>query len=79
MGQFRFKPPPQLGATGRFPKGKLHAGDEGELCFAVAHRAGKVIVNFGKAVAWIGLDPNDASELAEALLHHAALARGGET
>lgn len=77
MGQFRFKRAPQLGPTGRFPKGKLDSTDEGELRFAVAHRDGKVIVDFGSPVVWIGLDASDARQLAEILLRHAALAEGG--
>jgi hypothetical protein len=70
--------PPQLGATGRFPRGKLTADDEGELRFVVAHKPGKVVIDFGRSVAWIALDPADVRQLAEVLLRQAALAEGGQ-
>jgi len=73
----RFKRRKPLGPTGRFPRGKLTSDDEGELRLAITHQAGKVIVDFGGPVAWIGLDPADVRQLAEALLEHASLAAGG--
>ena len=56
----------KLGATGEFPKGKLTNDDEGELKMAVGihPQTGKVIVDFGKPVAWIGMDARDALQLA---------------
>lgn len=56
----------KLGQTGRFPEGKIHRTDEGELRMAVSARQGKVILNFGTPIAWIGLTP----ELAELLAEH---------
>jgi hypothetical protein len=61
----------RFGATGRFPEGKLHRTDEGELQFGIAHKDGKVIVNFGKPVAWFAMPAEKAREFAAVLLHHA--------
>jgi hypothetical protein len=56
-----------LGATGQHPQGKLDATDEGEIKIAVGTQGGKVVVAFGKPVAWFGLDPAQARALAESL------------
>jgi len=57
----------KLGATGNFPLGKLTQSDEGELKMAVTTNKGKVIVAFGKPIAWMGLSPDDARMLAKIL------------
>jgi hypothetical protein len=59
----------QFGATGRFPMGKLTETDEGEIAFGVAadKKTGKVIINFGKPTAWLGMDREQALALAESL------------
>lgn len=62
----------KLGATGEFPQDKLNETDEGGLVIAVGVEDGKVVVRFGKEVAWIGLAPEGAFELAEALVKHGA-------
>lgn len=61
-----------IGATGRHPEGKITPQDEGELVFAITNTMGKVVLNFGKPVAWVGFRPRDARQLAELLLRHAA-------
>lgn len=68
----------ELGATGSFPKGKLDDGDEGELQFAIAadSKTKKVLIDFGKPVAWLGLDPSDARNIAKALNEKADIAEG---
>lgn len=62
-----------LGATGRSPSGSVHDTDEGEIRIGVAsdERNDKVILNFGKPVAWIAFDPPQAVEIAQALIKHA--------
>jgi len=62
-----------LGATGRFPEGKLTKSDEGELAFAVQADPEKKLIhlNFGKPVAWFSLTPQLANDLANSLLRHA--------
>jgi hypothetical protein len=61
----------KLGATGKFPQGKLNPDDEGELTFAITEENGAVVVNFGKEVKWIGLDPALALTVAASLVEHA--------
>lgn len=56
-----------LGATGRFPQGKLTPQDEGEIQFAIGEKDGKVILDFGKATAWIGFEPEQALLIAQIL------------
>jgi hypothetical protein len=60
---------PQFGATNKFPQGKLNDNDEGEIAFGVAadKENGKVLINFGKPVAWFGMDREQAIELANTL------------
>ena len=65
----------RLGATGRYPKGKLNEDDEGELELAVGARNGSVIIVFGKSIKWIGMGPDGAEELAELLKTRAKEAR----
>lgn len=65
-----------LGPTGKFPKGKLNADDEGELRFAIAadKERQKVLLDFGKSVKWIAMDPSLARDLAKQLIDKAELA-----
>lgn len=56
-----------FGPTGKFPGGKLTSNDEGEIEFGVTAYHGKVIVNFGKPIASIGMSPDHARELALSL------------
>ena len=60
-----------LGATGEFPEGKVSEDDEGELQLAVGRQGGKVIISFGKAVSWIGIDPGQAEELGNIIIKKA--------
>lgn len=62
------------GALGTFPQGKLTAKDEGALQFGVTERDGKVVLDFGTPVAWVGLDPQQAADLASLMLKHARAA-----
>ena len=56
------------GATGRFPRGRIHETDEGELQFALGvTRDRTIILDFGKPVKWIGMAPNEARTLADML------------
>lgn len=61
------------GATGNHPLGKLNADDEGGLRMAIAtdKRNSVVRVDFGKPVAWLGLDRATALDLARRLTWHA--------
>jgi hypothetical protein len=66
---------PTFGATGKFPMGELDKTDEGEIAFGVTSHRGKVIINFGKPVAWLGMDARQAGALAATLIQHAARCR----
>jgi len=69
-----------LGATGKFPLGKIDETDEGEIQFAVAKYDDRIIINFGKKpVQWIGLHQSQAIELAKILCKHAGIPMTIET
>jgi hypothetical protein len=63
----------EFGATGQFPQGQLNDDDQGGLRMGVAYDKldGIVRVEFGKPVAWLGLPPPHAIEMAKLLLKHA--------
>lgn len=65
------RPPDILGATRRFPRGRLTNEDEGEIVIRVAERGGVVVIDFGKPVTWIGFSPDEARQLADLLSKHA--------
>ncbi len=70
-------PDERLGATGKFPRGKLTQHDEGEIGIRVASVNGTVVIDFGKPTAWVGFSPDDARRLADALRRYADDAGGG--
>ena len=55
------------GAIGAFPEGKLTKSDQGAIQFAVGEKDGKVVLDFGTTVSWIGMKPQEAADLANAL------------
>jgi hypothetical protein len=65
-----------FGATAQFPQGHLSDDDQGELRMGVGFDKlnGIVRVEFGKPVAWLGLPPPEARQLAALLLRHAEAA-----
>lgn len=56
-----------LGATGKFPEGKLTEQDEGEIAFSIGTVNGKVVLNFGQATSGIGMSADEAIDVAELL------------
>lgn len=64
------KDPNKLGGTGEFPMGKLNNDDEGEIRIGITKSNGKVIIDFGKPVHWIGFSPEQAKQVAESLLRN---------
>ena len=62
---------PLIGATGQHTQGKLTPHDEGGIQFAVGSKDRKVVINFGTPVAWLGMPPEQAVELAQLLISHA--------
>lgn len=72
----------RLGATGKFPEGKLTPDDEGEIRIAIgADESGNVVIDFGKPVKWIGFNAEQALQLAASLRAkaHAILAAQRES
>jgi hypothetical protein len=65
-----------LGPTGDFPEGQLNPVDEGGLKLAVGVEDGKVVIHFGKPVAWVGFSAQQARELAETIRKHSYKAEG---
>jgi hypothetical protein len=59
------------GALGEFPEGKLTKTDEGSIQFAIGEKDGKVVIDFGTPVHWLGMSPQQAAEFASLLLKRA--------
>ena len=59
---------PLKGATGTYPEGRLGQHDDGAIQFALGERDGKVILDFGNPVSWLGMNPQQAVALAEAII-----------
>jgi hypothetical protein len=60
----------KLGATGKFPQGKLDEHDDGGLnmAFVTDQRNGVVRVEFGKSLTWFALPAKEAREMAALLV-----------
>lgn len=54
-----------------FPDGKLNEDDEGVLGLQLFEQDGRLILNFGKPVMWIGMDRATAMTVGQALLDRA--------
>ncbi len=61
----------KLGPTGEYPNGKIRPDDEGELVMLVGVQDGRVVMQFGIAIHFLGLPAEDALKLAAQLTHHA--------
>jgi len=59
------------GALGDFPHGQLTKADEGSIQFAIGAKDGKVVIDFGTPVHWLGMTPQDAADMASILLKKA--------
>lgn len=59
------------GSLGDFPEGQLTKTDEGAIQFAVGEKDGKVVLDFGTPVNWVGMNPQQAADLASLLLKRA--------
>ena len=53
------------------PQGKLTETDQGEISIGVTVKDGAVVMVFGKNVSWVGMDPGQARNIADALYQHA--------
>lgn len=63
----------KFGPTGKHPFGKIDESDDGEIQMGVASdfAAGTVVMAFGTPTAWVGLYPEQAKQMAAALIKHA--------
>lgn len=55
------------GALGDFPEGQLNKSDEGAIQFGITVKDGKVILDFGTPVAWVGMTAQQAADLGSLL------------
>lgn len=60
----------------RYPDGKLAADDHGELAMRIDIYRGVVRIDFGKPIAWLGLDKPSALSIAETIVRYAATLPG---
>lgn len=69
------------GALGDFPEGQIAKDDEGSIQFAIGEKDGKVVIDFGTSVHWLGMTPQQAADFASAVLKRARLVgrKNGET
>lgn len=56
---------------GEYPAGRLNGNDSGALAMGVGIESGKVVLQFPKPIAWIGMTPDEAIGLAEILMKNA--------
>jgi hypothetical protein len=56
------------GALGEHTHGHLTKDDEGAIQFAIGERDGKVVIDFGTPVHWLGMTPQQAADFASAVL-----------
>lgn len=61
----------KFGSTGDFPRGKFSQDDEGQLTLGVGVKDRTLIIDFGKPVAWVGLDYFSAVQFAQTILRRA--------
>lgn len=62
----------KLGATGKYPDGKIQPNDAGEIKFSVGHDPDNALcfLDFGTQVKWLAMTPQDAIDLGRALIKH---------
>lgn len=65
------KSPDQPGATGKFPDGKMTPLDEGELQVKIGAQDGRIVIDFGKNVTWLGLRKSEALALGQMIIEKA--------
>lgn len=62
----------------RWPGGRMGADDDGQLAYAIAtdKQRGVILIDFGKEVAWLGLDVAAATQLRDSLTERIMELRG---
>jgi hypothetical protein len=62
---------PKLGATGRYPYGKLGPHDQGELRAGITTVDGKLVIHYGAPITWTAMTAEQALEFARLLTKRA--------
>jgi len=60
-----------IGATGKFPDGKIDEKDQGQIMIGVTVKDGRVIMSFGKPTEWIGFTREEAIQIGQTLIDRA--------
>jgi hypothetical protein len=69
-GPTGYVPPKQIGPTGEPPQAPLRPGDQGGLnaSLTVDRAGGRLILDFGKSVSWLGMTRQEALRFASLLV-----------
>jgi hypothetical protein len=69
------------GTVGAYPDGQLTQSDEGSIQFAIGEQDGKVVIDFGTPIHWLGMTPQQAADFASTVIKRARLvaSKSGET
>lgn len=59
---------PLVGATGTNREGEFGPGDAGDIQFALGVRGGRVVMDFGAAVWWMSMNPEQAAQVAQLIM-----------
>jgi len=55
----------------QYPDGKITPGDEGQIKIEISAHDGKILVDFGTSIKWIGFTPEQAIEVGQCLIQQA--------
>ena len=58
------------GPTGTYPQGKLNPKDEGALAIGFRVEHGKLVMEFGKEIAWFAMDKATATAMLAVLVRY---------
>ncbi len=60
-------------AQRQWPEGRVNGSDDGQIVFQITSDKdqGVIQLDFGKPVIWVGMNPQDAINLAQSLIQHA--------
>lgn len=61
----------KLGSTGKYPKGKIAEGDQGQIRLSLSIYNNTVFLDFGTHVSWLGFAKEEAIEVGQALIDKA--------
>lgn len=67
----QLKNPLDLGATGKYPHGKIADNDEGEIKIGITTMNEKVVIDFGKQIWTVGFTADQAISIASVLVKRA--------